>query len=424
MDAFLDSFHQPPHRAVRFSPRREHAPQAWCTDSVPWAEDAWYFAGDTQPGGMLLHWAGAFYIQEPSAMAAVTALDPQAGQAVLDLCAAPGGKSCQIAGLMAGEGLLLANEPVTSRARELSRNLERMGVINAVVTSNKPERLAEKFPAYFDRILIDAPCSGEGMFRKNPEVMKSWHPGLPGELSQLQLHILGQAAGMLKPGGRMVYSTCTFNSTENEGVIASFLRAHQGFSLKQFSLPGLRDAADGMLRIWPHISKGEGHFIALLEKAAETGNPAASVLFGDKTTKDRRRLLSAVNGALPEWMETPVSADGFLGDTAVSLPRPCPDLEGLFTLRLGLHLASLVGKTMKPNHALAAAMKARNRLQLDRKEAECFRRGETLKVSGILQGYCCAEYEGWPLGWGKALNGILKNHYPKGLRNSGNLSDG
>lgn len=424
LDAFLDEYKKPAWRAARFSSRQKALPQPWCLERVPWAENAWYIAGNAQPGMEPQHWAGAYYIQEPSAMAAVGALSPDQGQAVLDLCAAPGGKSCQIADLMAGTGLLVANDPVISRARELSRNLERMGIRNAVVTSNPPEKLAIAFPGYFDRILVDAPCSGEGMFRKNPDAIKNWRHDLPAELSRIQLQILNQAALMLKPGGRMVYSTCTFNETENERVINAFLRQHSDFSLRLFALPGLPEADKGILRIWPHKARGEGHFIALLQKSVESAGMERPVMpFNRTLNADKQKLLDAANRELAAWLDESPFADAILGGIAVKLPEPCPDLQGLQVLRLGLHLASVVGKTIRPEHALAAALIPNQTLRLDRKEAERFRKGEPLPVKQNLKGYLVVSFEGWPLGWGKAVNGVLKNHYPKGLRNPGKPAD-
>ena len=195
-------------------------------DPVPWAKGAYFVEGDARPGLSPLHEGGLFYLQEPSALSSAGVLNPQPGERVLDLCAAPGGKSTQLAALMQGQGLIVCNEPVPSRAQILSRNIERMGVKNAVVTCAMPDQLAPRFAAYFDRIMVDAPCSGEGMFRRQPEARDEWSENAPRGCADRAMEILEEAAKMLRPGGVMVYSTCTFNDTENEGVLARFLAIH------------------------------------------------------------------------------------------------------------------------------------------------------------------------------------------------------
>ena len=243
---------------------------------ILWTPDGFYYEEESQPGKHIFHEAGAYYIQEPSAMAVVEVLAPKPGEKILDLCAAPGGKSTQIAGKMSGEGLLVSNEIVPSRAKILSQNIERMGIANAVVCNETPERLAERFPLFFDRILVDAPCSGEGMFRKEETAIHEWSPENVKMCAKRQCSILEQAACMLRPGGTLVYSTCTFSPEENEGVISMFLREHDDFAieesaLERFFAPGRADwvenPADSLvhtMRLWPHKIAGEGHFIAKL----------------------------------------------------------------------------------------------------------------------------------------------------------------
>ena len=270
--AYLDALNQPYTRALRVNlllrpDGTPPCPIEGLGAPVPWAKGAYFVEGDARPGLSPLHEGGLFYMQEPSALTAVTALDPQPGERVLDLCAAPGGKSTQIAALMAGRGLLCCNEPIPSRAQILSRNIERMGVRNAVVLSAMPDALAPRFPAFFDRILVDAPCSGEGMFRRQPEARDEWDADAPRRCADRQMEILAQAAKMLRPGGTMVYSTCTFNDTENEGVLKRFLALHPEFSLVPFALPGLPEAKDGYLHLYPHEMRGEGHFVSRLKKA-------------------------------------------------------------------------------------------------------------------------------------------------------------
>ena len=265
---------------------------------IPWAADGYYYRSADQPGKHPFHEAGLYYIQEPSAMAPAELLEVQPGERILDLCAAPGGKSTQIAAKLGGKGLLICNEIHPARSKILSENIERMGICNALVTNETPKRLAELFPEYFDKILVDAPCSGEGMFRKNQTACEEWSSENVELCAQRQDEILDQAAAMLRPGGRLVYSTCTFAPMENEGSICRFLVRHDNFSL----LPIEKSAfgpipCDGVpewsctpeldiplehgsiprqnnnqielqrtLRLWPHRVKGEGHFAALLQK--------------------------------------------------------------------------------------------------------------------------------------------------------------
>lgn len=413
---FSASYDAPATRGLRCSLRREVPPLPFCEAAIPWADRAWYLKADAQPGAHPLHWAGAYYLQEPSAMAPAAVLNPKPGEKVLDLCAAPGGKATQLADLMQGQGLLMANDPVHARAAELSRNIERMGIPHAVVLSEDAEKLAAHFPAFFDKVLVDAPCSGEGMFRKDPASRAHWHRDLPDQNAKRQLHILGQAARMLKPGGRMVYSTCTFNQEENEGVLAGFLHQHPEYALVPFSLPGLPTAGEGMLRLWPHQVRGEGHFMALLEKNASKGlhtSPRSKTPPGTLPPN----LKQVAREALAAWVQDGLQANGLLGQTLVCLPPACPDLTGLKVLRAGLHLAQRVGRTLRPDHALALACRPRQSFEVNMEEAAAYRSGAVLKDdSGRLSGFVAPTLNGWPLGWGKASQGLIKNHYPKGLR--------
>ena len=353
------------------------------------------------------HIAGLFYMQEPSAMSVVEAAEIAPGMRVLDLCAAPGGKSTQIAALMAGRGLLCCNEPIPSRAQILSRNIERMGVRNAVVLSAMPNALAPRFPAFFDRILVDAPCSGEGMFRRQPE-------------------ILAQAAKMLRPGGTMVYSTCTFNNTENEGVLRRFLALHPEFSLVPFALPGLPEAKDGYLHLYPHEMRGEGHFVSRLKKADGADKADAPVQAAPQRKAPAR---AAAKGKAPAPIALPdVFSDAFTpnrlyaaGDALWMLPEQISieRLSGLRVLRTGLLLAHAEGKRSEPDHALAMALRPEEAAQtasLTQTQALAYQAGETLSLGDLAGGYTLLCCEGVSLGWGKQAGGLMKNHYPKGLR--------
>ena len=390
-------------------------------ERVPWARGAYFIEGDARPGLSPLHEGGLYYMQEPSAMTAVSALDPRPGERVLDLCAAPGGKSTQIAALMAGRGLLVCNEPVPSRAQILSRNVERMGVRNAVVTCALPEQLAPRFPGFFDRILVDAPCSGEGMFRRQIEARSEWSENAPRGCAGRQLEILEQAVTMLAPGGHMVYSTCTFNDTENEGVLERFLAAHPECLLVPFALEGLPHADRGYLHLYPHEMRGEGHFVSLLQKRADA--PAAPEPEKKKGKAAARPAKMQESIALPPVlsggavMERLHSAGGCLW----SLPQGLePErLDGLRVLRTGLLLAHAEGRRAEPDHALAMALRPQEALrcaELTYEQALAYQAGEALELGDLPAGYTLLCLSGVSLGWGKQAGGMMKNHYPKGLR--------
>lgn len=343
-------------------------------------------------------------------MAAAAALNPQPGERVLDLCAAPGGKATQLADMMRGRGVLIANDPVLPRARELSRNIERMGIKNAVVLSNTPSELARSFPETFDRVLVDAPCSGEGMFRKDPLSRRYWTAATPALCAARQKEILCEAERMLKPGGTLVYSTCTFNDVENEGVLNALLQSLPDVQLNAFTLPGLPDALEGMLRLWPHRVQGEGHFIAMLKKRGELEKVGLAKLPAKIEDQSIHKLVL-------DWVMDKLDINDQLGDTFVQLPAGCPPLTGFRVLRAGLHIAQRVGKTIRPDHALALAGEPRRTLPLTLAEADAYRRGEVLSTKDqVTTGFVAPSLDGWPLGWAKASDAQLKNHYPKGLR--------
>ena len=269
LDDFLAALKGEPALALRINPLRPGAHSAaaeFCGDPVPWAENGFYLRPGVRPGASLAHACGAFYLQEASAMLSAAVLGARPGERILDLCAAPGGKTTQIAAAMRGRGVLVSNEPVPSRARILAENLERLGVVNAIAVCAYPEALAARWPEWFDAVLVDAPCSGEGMFRREPAARAEWRPGAPAGCARRQAEILDRAAELLRPGGRLVYSTCTFNRLEDEGSVESLLQRHPEFSLEDFALPGAGRSEGGMLRAWPHRLRGDGHFVARLRK--------------------------------------------------------------------------------------------------------------------------------------------------------------
>ena len=412
---FLHSYDLPPTRGIRMRPG---IPPSGTGEPVPWAENGYYLPLDSWAGASPLHEAGAYYIQEPSAMVPAAALKPEPGDRVLDLCAAPGGKSTQLAAYMEGRGVIVCNEPVPARAQVLSRNIERMGVINAVVTCALPEELSPRWPGYFDKILVDAPCSGEGMFRRHPETRAEWTAAAPAGCAQRQERILEHASAMLCPGGLIAYSTCTFNALENEGVIQGFLHRHPEFSLVPFALPGL-PASDGMLRLWPHEIQGEGHFAALLRKTEDSGRPTEK----KRITEKREGLpflpkpeTALADGFLREHIADPVRPNAVFSGHAVQTPDEMPPLSGVRVLRVGLEVGQIRGKIFAPDHALALACRSLLSVPVSEDQARAYQAGQVLPMDEELRGFCTPVLDGMQLGWGKISQGQMKNHSPKGLR--------
>ncbi len=413
MEPFLLSYEQPPNRGIRFREGLEHT----CPDAegpVPWFPQGRYLKGESLAGAAPVHDAGAYYLQEPSAMAPAALLAPRPGERVLDLCAAPGGKSTQLGQLLQGRGVLVANEIEPGRAAVLAGNLERMGIRNSIAVNERPRRLAEAWGPWFDRVLVDAPCSGEGMFRRHPETAAEWHEKAPELCAARQLEILDCAAELLRPGGTLVYSTCTFNQTENEGVIARFLDRHPAFGRGQGRLSGI-GGEEGMYRFWPHKVRGEGHFAAILEKEGAPGRetrPTPGLSLAVPKT-----LETLARGFLEEHVREELCGPvGLFKNTVVLLPEEMPPLKGIRILRLGLHIGSAKGSVFAPDHALALACESQRRLEISDREAEEWTTGQVLRCGEDLRGWVTPVCRGVALGWGKASGGMVKNHYPKGLR--------
>lgn len=414
-------------------------------EKISWAREGYYYDAAALPGRHVFHEAGAYYIQEPSAMAAVEVLSPEPGERVLDLCAAPGGKSTQIAGRMQGQGLLVSNEVIGERARILSQNVERMGVSNCVVCSEKPERVAALFPAFFDRVLVDAPCSGEGMFRKEEAARAEWSPETVRMCAERQAMILEEAAKTVRPGGVLVYSTCTFSPEENEGTISAFLRTHEEYSIEETILehilsPGRADwigqPAAGIghtLRLWPHLLRGEGHYIARLRKAGNAAGGLRNPAEPKEAEKEQwkvtgeKKLCKLMEGFLREeleigdpWMARHSGALVRFGEQVYLVPEEMISLAGMKVLRPGLQLATEKKNRYEPAHALSLALVPGDSgrfYELSEQEARAFLRGESI-ACGERRGWTVLSYEGYALGFGKASGGQIKNHYPKGLRKS------
>ncbi len=414
-EAFLSAMEETPVPAFRVNSLKPDALKAasrFADGPVPWENDGFYTLPGLRPGNTLYHAAGAFYIQDASAMAPVAALDPKPGDRVMDMCAAPGGKSGQIAARLQGSGTLLANEYVKKRADILVSNLERLGVKNACVTSAPPERF-EPLGPYFDKILVDAPCSGEGMFRKDPDAARQWNASLPAMCAARQAHILDSAASVLHPGGRLVYSTCTFNRTENEDTVEAFLARHPDFEPEDFSLPGAGSSFGGCLRLWPHRVRGEGHFVCRLKRRGKENDSPLPDAKRDRRADEAARALAEECG-----IELPGGVYRISGDR-IEVYSGFPDgLRGIYTLSSGLLLGRMGKGYFEPSHALAIALcpeQVRLSADLAEKEAAAFMEGEAIPRDGE-NGWTLVTYKGLSLGWGKVSGGMMKNHLPKGLR--------
>ncbi|MBQ8231403.1 MAG: RsmB/NOP family class I SAM-dependent RNA methyltransferase [Lachnospiraceae bacterium] len=423
-EQFLASYDHEKYQSLRINTlkadKEEFLRQApFKLEQVPWAENGFYYEGSDQPGKHPYHEAGVYYIQEPSAMVPAGLLEAQPGERILDLCAAPGGKSTQIASAMQGKGLLLCNEIHPARAKILSENVERMGISNAMVTNETPQKLADIFPDYFDRIMVDAPCSGEGMFRKNEEACEQWSEENVQLCADRQDEILDCAAVMVRPGGRIVYSTCTFAPLEDEGSVERFLSRHTEFTL-------VKD-----MRLWPHKVKGEGHYAAVLVRAGEVGESYRcqsrnGVETGIPTGKNNLQkecgdYFAFEKGYLKASLQEKLSGRYLkFGDQLYLCPPEMPATKGLKVLRPGLHLGTMKKNRFEPSHALALALTPQDvafscDLSADSKEARDYLNGMTFRAEGE-KGWYLITVDGYSMGWGKLAGGVMKNHYPKGLR--------
>ncbi len=402
-------------------------------DKIPWVNEGFYYSTEERPGKHPYHEAGLYYIQEPSAMAVGEIMDVKPGEKVLDLCAAPGGKTTHMAVKMKGHGLLVANEVNPKRARILSENVERMGITNVVVTNETPFRLAQRFLNYFDKVLVDAPCSGEGMFRKNPDTCMQWSEENVKKCVQKQMDILQNASAMLKPGGRLVYSTCTFSPEENEGVISKFLKHNPYFEIENINtfegfdkgkIEWAEEKIDSIhktIRIWPHKLQGEGHYIAVMKKL--DGEEYKKFKYV-KPLKDKKILKDYYRFAKEYLLDIPKGNYILFGEQLYIIPEDILSLEKLKILRPGWHLGTFKKNRFKPSHALAMSLnrnkvKYKWNLEGQSQEIISYLKGEVLKAEG-KNGWYLIEVDGYSIGWGKLVNNLMKNHYPKGLRWRGN----
>ena len=410
-ESYLDSLNRSRAVALRFNPLKGEIPQLpFVGQPVPWEPMGYYYDPDARPGLHVFHEAGVYYLQEASAMAPVALLDPQPGERVCDLCAAPGGKTTQIAGRMMGRGFLLCNEINPKRAKILSRNIERMAVSNALVTNEHPATLAQRFAGFFDRVLVDAPCSGEGMFRKEEAAVTDWSQETVEMCARRQAEILSSAAALIRPGGHLVYSTCTFSPEEDEQAVARFLENHPEFVPETVDAPWFEAGENGSFRLWPHKLLGEGHFAAVLRKM-EGSEESTVIPAGEKLPKTWQPFAASLGIRLPDGKAAT------FGDTLYWAPPDMPDIRKLKVLRPGLELGTVKKDRFEPAHALALWLKTCENQQdspADSGEISAYFRGDV--VPSTQKGWCLVSAGGYSIGWGKGDGRVLKNHYPKGLR--------
>ncbi len=448
--------------------------------SVPWEESAYYYEEENKdtncdeinrPGKHPYHEAGVYYIQEPSAMAPVHYLDPKPGDKILDLCAAPGGKSTQIATKMDGKGILVSNEINRDRAKILSLNVERLGIPNALVLNETPQHLSQIFECYFDKILVDAPCSGEGMFRKNDNAADEWSPENVAECALRQAEILDCASKMLLPGGRIVYSTCTFAADENEESILKFLFYHHDFHVEQaYKFDGMESGQEAWIseeliskltdvnefrlreclseinrsiRLWPHKLMGEGHFLCVLKRdgellkdGADRFVPGGKIIpakteyikpfesFFREAIKYDEKSLNISKGRIKCTLCSDRVMEGIMflfGEQLYLAPDNMPSIIGLKCMRPGLHLGTIKKDRFEPSHALALFLRKEDVILVhdfasESDDIKSFLNGQTLRIDSKNKGWTLITTDGYSIGWAKAAGGMLKNHYPKGLR--------
>lgn len=443
-DAFAASFDKPFHNALRVNTMKiaadELAERMHLTAArVPWNPNGFYIEDKKYFTAHPYYHAGLYYVQEASAMLPAAVADAQPGEKILDLCAAPGGKSTAMAAAMNGKGLLVSNDISHSRAKALLHNIEGAGVTNCIVTSEDPVKLARRLPAFFDKVLIDAPCSGEGMFHKEPAMMMAWKKNGPDFYSTLQRQILESAVTMLRPGGTLVYSTCTFSPDEDEKNITWLLHTHPEFELLplgsdgRFSMiaPGNPDWSDGdgalrlTGRIWPHRLEGEGHFTARLRKKEETAADSRENRKQKKYTVPKKRkelepfyeFLSQTQITRHFEPEQLIVSNGYLR----YVPENAPDLSGLYTMRCGWFLGEIRKGRFEPSGAFARGLEAQDcshiiELPSGSQDVRRYLKCETLPCESGRRGWQLVTTDGFTLGWGKAAGGMLRNKYPAGWR--------
>lgn len=436
-EAYLASYNNPKYQGIRINTMKvslEH----WSKinpfsdlQPVPWCQEGYYYTEPNKPSKDPYYFAGLYYIQEPSAMAPGAYIPIEEGDKVLDLCAAPGGKTTQVLAKLNQTGVLISNDISASRTQALLKNVENFGARNAIITNETPQRLANKLPGYFDKILIDAPCSGEGMFRKDESAIKSWETYGVEHCQALQREILEYAYTMLKEDGMILYSTCTFSPEENEGMIQEFLSKHPLCEVIPLTpVGGIKNGQpdwiekgdsclSGALRLWPHHLKGEGHFVCLIQKKEVTLDTTQRQL-GQKKVKDFLPLSDFIKTYTHLDLSTPIIE--MKGKVFMAIPD-APDLQGLRIVRSGMLLGEVKSKRFEPAHAFVLAYgheMFKQIIDLKREDINVVKylKGETLLIEAA-KGYHVVCVDGYPLGFAKSNNGMLKNQYPPHWRMMG-----
>ena len=443
-EAYTACYDEPRHYGLRVNTAKisvedflKIAP--WPLEPVPWIHNGFYYDGDNiQPSKHPYYFAGLYYLQEPSAMTPASCLPVTPGENVLDLCAAPGGKATALGAMLNGSGLLVANDISSSRTRALLRNVELFGITNAFVTNETPAHLKDRFPEFFHKILLDAPCSGEGMFRKEEALARDWTPEKSDELSVLQKELILQAADMLRPGGQLLYSTCTFAPNEDEEVISYLLENRPDMELLELPTyegfaPGIpawgngNSALSRCVHLFPHKMQGEGHFMALFRKEGRTDLIGQfSYVKPDPDTRKWLELffkeigLRTFGGQPFDWNRVETRKD-----KVYYLPPVTGDFRGLTFLRNGLYLGDLKKNRFEPSEPFALALRKGDvdgiiSLSVDDQRLTRYLKGETLNIepaeAAHTKGWHLLCVEGYPLGFGKLVGQTFKNKYPAGWR--------
>ncbi|NJD02929.1 MAG: NOL1/NOP2/sun family putative RNA methylase [Ruminiclostridium sp.] len=464
-DEFMNSYNEPRHYGLRVNTLKITVEEflkisPFKLEPVPWTLDGFYYPEGENPGKHPYYHAGLYYIQEPSAMLPGAVLEAKPGEKVLDLCAAPGGKTIQIAAAMQNSGIIIANDINADRVKALVKNIELCGVRNAVVLNETPEKIASGFEGYFDRILVDAPCSGEGMFRKDEDAARSWESFKCETCSGMQKTILEHVDRMLKPGGSLVYSTCTFSPEEDERMISYFLNLQNNYEIAEIPKtagmqPGRPEWSDGnpklagTVRLWPHRIKGEGHFAALLKKKEygisidsmknlqdmQAGTVNYDIISGNGESisgnhgKGKQPGQDEPELPLPEafrkfiYGSLNIAPEGkfiLKGRNIYLLPKSIPSLDGLRVAKFGWFLGEADGNRFEPSHSMVTALEMKDlkkviNLKSGSYEVKSYLKGETLMLDGE-KGLTAMCVDGYTLGWAKQTGDILKNLYPKGWR--------
>lgn len=445
-DDFLKSYDAPRNFGLRVNTAKLSAGEferiaPFHLTKIPWVENGYYYEEQDTPARHPFYYAGMYYLQEPSAMTPASRLAVEPGEKVLDLCAAPGGKATELGAKLRGEGLLVANDISASRAKALLKNVEVFGIPNSFITNEIPGKLAGQFEGFFDKILVDAPCSGEGMFRKDPAVAKVWDEQKPLLCAKQQKEIIMQAAKMLRTGGQLLYSTCTFSPEENEEVIQYLLEECPEFEIQE--MPGYEGFSGGRpdlvktgghqdltkcIRIWPHKMSGEGHFIALLMKKGPSEEETAQKYV--KANGVKLKICKADRTILNDFLKD-ISMDMDINYVEVRkgqvyyVPGLLGDRKGLAFLRNGLYLGELKKDRFEPSQSFAMALHKGQYVSTvnfnwpDSRVGK-YLRGETIYIDDLQvkhsKGWQLVCINGFPLGWGKLVNGTLKNKYHPGWR--------